>query len=237
MVTITLPPELEQVVTQQAAQQGTTPELLALDKLRGLLLPSPQPPVGQGSSEPFDLKGDRLGMSLQQFKAKYARRVQDHNESAPFCSDTRPGQEIVTLLSEAWHTKAGIVNCSITFLFEAFQGDEPTIAEVKTTLLVHHFVDGMLYRITAWFPHDGYFKVKDGLIAKHGPSKQQETNSYQNRLGATFTGESLIWANAVSTIVLTERFGDLETSALIFAHRELSAIVAARTPKPTGDDL
>ncbi len=39
MVTITLPPELEQVVREQAQQQGTTPELLTLEKLRSLLLP------------------------------------------------------------------------------------------------------------------------------------------------------------------------------------------------------
>jgi hypothetical protein len=39
MVTITLPPELEQAITEQAQRQGTTPELLAVEKLRGALLP------------------------------------------------------------------------------------------------------------------------------------------------------------------------------------------------------
>jgi hypothetical protein len=34
MVTITLPPELEQIITERARQQGTTPELWTLDKLR-----------------------------------------------------------------------------------------------------------------------------------------------------------------------------------------------------------
>ncbi len=33
MITITLPPELEQAFSEQAEQQGTTPELLALDVL------------------------------------------------------------------------------------------------------------------------------------------------------------------------------------------------------------
>jgi hypothetical protein len=37
MVTITLPPELEKAVAERAQQQGTTPELWALDKLRQLL--------------------------------------------------------------------------------------------------------------------------------------------------------------------------------------------------------
>ena len=34
MVTITLPPDLEQIVTKRAEQQGTTPELYLLDELR-----------------------------------------------------------------------------------------------------------------------------------------------------------------------------------------------------------
>ena len=33
MITITLPPELEQIVTEQAQRRGTTPELLSLGKL------------------------------------------------------------------------------------------------------------------------------------------------------------------------------------------------------------
>jgi len=33
MVTVTLPPELEKVVTERAKQQGTTPELWTLDRL------------------------------------------------------------------------------------------------------------------------------------------------------------------------------------------------------------
>jgi hypothetical protein len=53
MVTITLPPELERVVAEQAARQGTTPERFALDKLRGLLLPSPLATEGQGSMADF----------------------------------------------------------------------------------------------------------------------------------------------------------------------------------------
>jgi hypothetical protein len=53
MVTITLPPELEQIVAEQAAQQGITPERFALDKLRGLLLASSPPTEGQGTMADF----------------------------------------------------------------------------------------------------------------------------------------------------------------------------------------
>ena len=40
MITITLPPELEQAMTEQAIRQGTTPEVLALDKLNAFFLPA-----------------------------------------------------------------------------------------------------------------------------------------------------------------------------------------------------
>ena len=43
MVTITLPPELEQIVIQRAQQQGTTPELYLLAELRERYLPKATP--------------------------------------------------------------------------------------------------------------------------------------------------------------------------------------------------
>ena len=43
MVTITLPPELEMVVTQRANKQGTTPERIALDGLCEKFLPDSGP--------------------------------------------------------------------------------------------------------------------------------------------------------------------------------------------------
>jgi hypothetical protein len=39
--TIALPPELEQAIEERAQQQGTTPELLIVDKLREQFLPIP----------------------------------------------------------------------------------------------------------------------------------------------------------------------------------------------------
>jgi len=53
MVTIILPPELEEVVSIQAAQQGTTPELFALAKLRGAVMPPPPQADAPGSMADF----------------------------------------------------------------------------------------------------------------------------------------------------------------------------------------
>jgi hypothetical protein len=41
MTTITLPPEVEGPLTEEARKKGTTPELLAVDCLRKLFTPSP----------------------------------------------------------------------------------------------------------------------------------------------------------------------------------------------------
>ncbi len=43
MTTITLPPDLENRLAEEAARRGTTPELLALDGLRQLFTPTPAP--------------------------------------------------------------------------------------------------------------------------------------------------------------------------------------------------
>lgn len=40
MTTITLPPEVEEPLAKEARKQGTTPELLAVDCLRKLFVPS-----------------------------------------------------------------------------------------------------------------------------------------------------------------------------------------------------
>ncbi len=61
MVTITLPPELEKVVTQQANQRGTTPELLAIDKLWGAFRPIPSEPEAGDGDTLADFLGDFIG--------------------------------------------------------------------------------------------------------------------------------------------------------------------------------
>ena len=59
MVTITLTPELERVVTERAQRQGTTPELWTLDKLRETLQPdtssepAPETPAEDGTMPDF----------------------------------------------------------------------------------------------------------------------------------------------------------------------------------------
>jgi hypothetical protein len=59
MVTITLPPELEKPITEEAQRKGTTPELVALDTLRKGFLPDTPPPTPEGTLA--DFLGDFIG--------------------------------------------------------------------------------------------------------------------------------------------------------------------------------
>ena len=59
MITITLPPELEQTITEQARHKGTTPELLTLDTLHREFLPASPPPANEGTLA--DFLGDFIG--------------------------------------------------------------------------------------------------------------------------------------------------------------------------------
>jgi hypothetical protein len=95
-----------------------------------------------GARLPFELKGDRLGITLAEFKAKYARQL--GGVQLPYCSDSCPGQANPTLWCEPWHAAAGLVNGRIDLPSE---NNPPTIANVKTETFFYHFVDGKHFRI------------------------------------------------------------------------------------------
>ena len=61
-VTITLPPELEQAVTEQAQKQGTAPESLALDKLNACFFPALSAECGANGSKQADALADWGGV-------------------------------------------------------------------------------------------------------------------------------------------------------------------------------
>jgi hypothetical protein len=68
MTTITLPPEVEGPLMEEARRKGTTPELLAIDCLRKLFTPSPK------STTPAE------GETLFAFLADYAGTVSGTTE-------------------------------------------------------------------------------------------------------------------------------------------------------------
>jgi len=72
-----------------------------------------QPGAGPTPEEMlFELKGDRLGMTLEEFKQKYERSGEGGTR-LPLCSDTAWGANKAALRSEPWHLKESIINARI----------------------------------------------------------------------------------------------------------------------------
>jgi predicted Zn finger-like uncharacterized protein len=121
------------------------------------------------ASQLHSLKGDVLGMRLEDFKKKYHRKS-TIGVTLPWCSDATPKQLHRELLSEAWHHRAGIVHARVDFPAEQ---NSPTIGSVKTNLLLYQFLDGRLFRITAFFDTDWLHMVREAIEGKYGPPTQE----------------------------------------------------------------
>jgi hypothetical protein len=169
----------------------------------------------------YELKGDRLGMSLEEFKEKYARFTADGRQDLPLCSDQSFGAR-ADLHAEAWHRPAGIVHARID---RPEEENSPTVAGVKTDLLLYQFVDGQLYRISAFFATDMFHVVSEALIQKYNlPSREIQ----QPR--------ELIWENPSSLIILARGTVHPRTASIMhLVHKELLATAESRTPKGAED--
>ena len=176
----------------------------------------------QGPDEPYELKGDPLGMKLADFKQKYARFTQDARQDLPICSD-QPGYiGKADLHGEAWHRRAGIIHARVDIPLE---DNSPTVAGVKTDLLLYQFVDGQLFRITALFATDLFHVVSEAVLQKYGPPTREIKQPRE-----------LIWENNVARIDLIRgTVHPRTTSSLHLVHKELLALVESRSPRALED--
>lgn len=175
---------------------------------------------GDGQPLPYELKGDRLGMSLEEFKTKYARRIGGMN--MPYCSDATPGQANPAVWSEAWHAAARLVTGRIDLPSES---NSPTVAGVKTELFLYHFVDEQLYRMTALFDTEAFHLIREALAQKQGPPAREIKEPLE-----------LTWENGASTIKLVRgTMRPKKHSSLIYVHNELAKSVEGRAPRRTAD--
>lgn len=174
----------------------------------------------EGQPLPFDLKGDRLGMTLEEFKTKHSRRV--GVVSMPYCADSSPGQGNPMLWSEPWHVSAGLVNARIDLPSE---NNPPTIAGVRTELFLYHFVDARLYRMTVLFDTEAFHLIHNAMVQKYGPPAKESKER----------GE-LAWDNGASAIRLTRgSIRPKKASSLLVVHHQLQKSTEGRTPARSAD--
>jgi hypothetical protein len=170
----------------------------------------------------FELKGDRVGMSLEEFKQKYARSSEDGREKLPLCSDEAWGANKAALLVAPWHAQAGIIHARIDLPSE---NNPPTVAGVRTELLLYQFIDGTLFRILASIPTDLFHLVSEAAVKKYGPVTSESQRPRQ-----------LVWENPLSSVTLTRgAVHPPEPSTLVVLHKELAKIAESRAATGVSD--
>ena len=175
-----------------------------------------------GPDEPYELKGDQLGMTLVEFKQKYARFTPDGRQDLPICSDQPGYVGKADLHSEAWHRRAGIIHARVD---HPSDDNSPTIAGVKTDLMLYKFIDGKLFNIWALFATDLFHMVSDAVLQKFGPPTREAKQPRQ-----------LEWENNVSVVVLTRGTVHPRTaSTMNVMHKELQSLAESRMPQGAQD--
>lgn len=215
------------ITTEVSVQQQPADNPRPFDREKGIQAltewEQTQSDVPEGQ-RPFEIKGDRLGMTFEMFKAKHFRSVEGDPRSAPFCSNERPDDDNELLFYKAEYAKCGIIKASTTYPFEAYRKNPviPTVAGVVTSSFIYSFVEGELYEMTVFFSRDGHKQVMTAMQAKYGEPSSTENRTYQNAFGATFDGTVTVWANVVSEISIYEIAGKSDQSLMIVKHTILS---------------
>jgi hypothetical protein len=173
---------------------------------------------------PFDIKGDRLGMSLAAFQRKYYRQRGPNKTPAPQSSANNPGKDNPMLHYKAEMAKAGIVAAAPVYPSEPY--DSPpvtaTIAGVDAESFIYKFIDGKLYEISVSFDQRRFPRVREALKGKFGQPSGKDSEAIKTLIGRASGGEVSRWSNEVSSILLYERAGDL-TSLLLVNDKQLAA--------------
>jgi hypothetical protein len=193
--------------------KAAPPEASVVGRLSGM---------AQGPDEPYEIKGDALGMTMTEFKDKYARFTPDGRQDLPICSNMPGYIGKADLHTEAWHRKAGIIHARVDIPHEE---NSPTVAGVKTDLFLYQFVDDKLFRISAWFATDLFHLVSEAVLRKFGKPTSE-----------TKQPRELFWENNVARIILTRGTVHPRTySTLHLVQTELADLAASRAPNSSED--
>jgi len=168
-------------------------------------LPAPVAPVLPPPPEPYTFKGDKLGMSLEDFRKRHVALKEEEK-----------GEGTVSIVGYS------------RFLTEKVKDNVPLYSFVDGKLgnILISFD-----RSSTYGSADQFREVLESLIHTYGKPTAQETESYHNGFGAKFEGLVCKWDNGVSSILLQERGTDLKTCLLFIIHNELSKKYTARTKK------
>jgi len=189
-----------------------------------------------GATEPYSLRGFRLGIALAEFKAM---QVPDHDiwpGARPLCFSDREAKTPGTLsaddgirLSEA-EKQAGIGRCG--FFHPAGGVLAPAGLVIANARAAVSFVfvpdrEGTLRlaAIEATTASSNYDSIKAALVKKYGRPKSVMKGYALDATGSRLVDETAKWSNEVSDIKLDRREEDKDIQRMLieYTHEELAA--------------
>jgi hypothetical protein len=206
----------------EAALQAQTPPPKSTPRVEASSAPQPSPSV----SQPFGLKGDVLGETIEEFRARNERVItlgtlgQERAKVDPDLPRTKKLPQCTNSIAVgnlSWDVReltdeekrAGVIRCIAALSLDDdpdFE-DNPTIANVRAYRTVYYFFHQRLYMIKSTLPASEYPVLRSAFIDKYG-TPSVSAAEYQNSFGAKFSGEKLLWENSVSGMSLGQRDGD-----------------------------
>jgi len=220
-------------------QSKTAGEIVKAERIRGIRAVIEEVAAPDDASPLAKFKGDTLGVTtLDEFKKRHHRKISEH-KTAPQLSTNMHRDALASIFAKPWHAEANIVTARIAFPFEqeadpftgerfmAIDGNHITVAGIPLIELVHEFIDGRLYMITALLPQSGYDAVRLAFSKRYS----DDTNRDDARNHDVETWET------DDCVLILQRIADEETSCFLLYHRELFALAESRNPGPRVDDF
>ena len=213
----------------------------------GLLLSLLGPANAQDESHAF--RGFKLGMTADEFR-KIPHPDQSKSWLAKrklkvFCTGDPVRKDRIigppeVMLTDA-EQKAGIIKC--TYADDHLSSVDVTVDGIGSSRFEFFRPNDKepyrLYSILVLLPERMFKEVSEAFTDKLGKPTGEATQEVQNNFGAKFENRMLVWKNSVSFVMLQQRSGRVDTTAVIYTHDALStaAEMQAKQAKGLKDQL
>lgn len=187
------------------------------------------------AAEPFAMRGVRLGITIDEFKALPIATDEGETEPLTACSnEPMPDERIRIENMLDSDREAGMVTCqwfARTPYLSSRSYDRHFIdlGTGKGQPSFEFISDGTNYRLfrISFFANNQYHTgILDALTRNYGPPKVLN-ESFQTRSGASFPNTTSIWSNGSSTIILDQRCIQADRYCLTYSHHALGRIYKA----------
>jgi hypothetical protein len=200
------------VLASTTAQQSNNPSKATAKR-------NDQKTKSEKAAAPFEFKGIRVGMNLDEARPVIEKRFLSYGSGNPQCGKYS-GLNCVDTLAGA-HVP-GVQHCGTFSYCTSEDGD--TIQSLNLGI-----VDGRISRISYQFPtereyrttFDDFGGIKSAALEKYGKPDSVRSVDVQTKGGAHYKSEEVRWDNGVSRVELVQLCTDIETSCLTVTHKDL----------------